>query len=284
MKKTLLLFAILLVVAGTRGFAQQDSTKQHFPVMKAEVRLNDSLPALLLQNQKPLLWENRYDWISYQMKVSVKTEEEDLAFQCFFVNRTDSLIYLNLHKSGIELARVVLTPDSVTIVNKLQKEYYKGGYEVFVKMLGFPLTFPMVQSLMNGRDFIDCEGPFSTMAEGQQIKYIWPQRQCGDLMLMQEILSDSNGVLLRNELTELTGGRNAAITYDNPRLETMNFNPDGDEPRMDSVMVFDGITVHSDSQGLSLKATLSKLRVNVPGPTSVKIPDSFTPIIFLKVE
>ena len=48
-----------------------------------------------------------YQWISYQMKVNLKTDDQELAFHCFFVNRIDSLIYLNLHKSGIELARLV---------------------------------------------------------------------------------------------------------------------------------------------------------------------------------
>ena len=62
------------------------------------------------------------------MKVSLEKEEEKLAFQGYFVNRIDSIIYLNLNRSGIELARVVLTPDSVIYVNKLEHEYYAGDY------------------------------------------------------------------------------------------------------------------------------------------------------------
>ena len=97
MKKTLLLFVILWLVGGWHSFAQQDSTIQKFPILKAELQLSDSLPTLLSPNQTPPLWKNHHDWISYQMKVSLKTDDEDLAFQCFMVNRTDSLIYFNLH-------------------------------------------------------------------------------------------------------------------------------------------------------------------------------------------
>lgn len=278
MKKTLLLFVILLVAVCLRGFAQQDSTTQKFPILKAELRLNDSLPVLLSQNQKPTLWENHYDWISYQMKVSLKTDDEDIAFQCFMVNRTDSLIYFNLHKSGIELMRVVLTPDSVILVNKLQKEYYRGNYQLFKAIFNIPLTFTMIQAIINGTDFTECEGRFSTIAEEQLIKYIWPQRQCGTIAVMQEITADENGLLQRNDLTELTSGREVLLTYNNPRLEEVNFTPEAAEAQMKPFALFDGFTLTIASEEVTLKADISKLKVNVPGPTSIKIPDSFTPM------
>lgn len=278
MKKTLLLFVILWLVGGWHSFAQQDSTIQKFPILKAELQLRDSLPTILSQNQNPPLWKNQHDWISYQMKVSLKTEDEDLAFQCFMVNRTDSLIYFNLHKSGIELMRVVLTPDSVILVNKLQKEYYRGNYQLFKAIFNIPLTFTMIQAILNGTDFTECEGRFSTVAEEQQIKYIWPQRQCGTMAVMQEITADKNGLLLRNDLTELASGREVLLTYNNPRLEEVNFTPEAAEAQMKPFALFDGFTLTIASEEVTLKADISKLKVNVPGPTSIKIPDSFTPM------
>lgn len=278
MKKTLLLFATLLFVGGLHSFAQQDSTIQKFPILKAELQLSDSLPTLLSQNQNPTLWENQHDWISYQMKVSLKTDDEDLAFQCFMVNRTDSLIYFNLHKSGIELMRVVLTPDSVILVNKLQKEYYRGNYQLFKAIFNIPLTFAMIQAILNGSDFVECEGRFSTLAEKQQIKYIWPQRQCGTIAVMQEITADENGLLLRNDLTELKSGREVLLTYNNPRIEEVNFTPEAAEAQMKPFALFDGFTLTIASEEVTLKADISKLKVNVPGPTSIKIPDSFAPM------
>lgn len=278
MKKRLLLFVTLLVAAGLRGFAQQDSTIQKFSILKTELRLNDSLPILLSQNQKPPLWKNQHDWISYQMKVSLKSPDEDIAFQCFFVNRTDSLMYFNLHKSGIELMRVVLTPDSVILVNKLQKEYYRGNYQLFKAIFNIPLTFTMIQAILNGTDFTECEGFFSTVAEEQQIKYIWPQRQCGAITVMQEITADESGLLLRNNLTELQSGRDVLLSYESPRLEEVNFTPAAAEAQMQPFALFDGFTLTIASEEVTLKADISKLKVNVPGPTSIKIPDSFTPM------
>lgn len=279
MKKNLLLFVILLVVGGLRGFAQQDSTTQKFPILKAELRLNDSLPVLLSQNQKPTLWENHYDWISYQMKVSVKTEEEDLAFQCFFVNRTDSLIYLNLHKSGIELARMVLTPDSVIAVNKLQKEYFKGDYRIFRAILGVDLNFWLAQAILTGSDCTGCSGAYSVVAEEGMLRHIWPQRQCSNMALMQELTASEAGIIHKNDLTDLQSGNEVVVTYDNPHFTTMDFASEEEITRMDTLVIFDGFTLRNESENTQLKATLSKVKVNVPGPTSVKIPDSFTPII-----
>ena len=281
MKKSILLL-ILLLIGGMCIRAQQDSTIQQFPVQQIEFRPADSLDAVLanlLHSPDTLpFWKNQHDWISYQMKVSLKTDDEDIAFQCFMVNRTDSLIYFNLHKSGVELMRVVLTPDSVILVNKLQKEYYRGNYQLFKALFDIPLTFSMIQGILNGTDFTECEGRFSTVAEEQQIKYIWPQRQCGTMAVMQEITADENGLIMRNDLTELKSGREVILTYDNSRVEEVNFAPEAAEAQMKPFALFDGFTIKIASEEVTLKADISKWKVNVPGPTSIKIPDSFNPM------
>src|SRR5574344_97115 len=92
----------------------------------------------------------QYDWISYQLKIDLALPDRQEALNAFFVNRKDSIIYLNINKSGYELARVVLTPKTVIYVNRPNTEYYKGNYAFLSQKLGFPLTFNMIQALMTG--------------------------------------------------------------------------------------------------------------------------------------
>ena len=210
-----------------------------------------------------------YEWVSYQMKISMEKEEEKLAFQCFFVNRIDSLIYLNLNRSGIELARVVLTPDSVIYVNKLEHEYYAGDYRFLRRVLGFPLDFGMVQSLLNGVDFTDFSDTLHRVEEDGKLHYVAPQRtnRQGTVSLMQSIEIGEGGVILDNDMTDLKTMRDFDIEY-------------VDYTVFDSIPFFTKIDVEMEMDEVSIEAVLKNIRFNVPGPTAIRIPESFKEVEF----
>ncbi len=93
---------------------------------------------------------SNYDWISYRGKVNFTDTGGTRTCNFFMVNRIDSILYLNLHAYGIEVMRIVFTPDSVTYVNKLTYQYYKGGYTPFRLLTRLPVDFQMVQAAFNG--------------------------------------------------------------------------------------------------------------------------------------
>lgn len=273
MKRILFPILILFFACFSNSYAQQDTLK--IPVQKMQV----TKLATEKWNIDSVLWHNEYDWISYQMKVAMTEGEDKLAFQCFFVNRTDSLMYFNLYKSGIELARIVLTPDSVVFVNKLEKQFYRGGYEFFRHIIGLPLTFPIVQSLLNARDFRGFSEIYHTNADGALTHYIWPQRTRGDISIMQDIAVDTNRTIVQNSITDLKKMVEAVFNYQDYSFEERNFNPDGETTKMDTLAFFKRLQISMPAGGVSIDAEIKNLKVNVPGPTSIKIPDSFTAII-----
>lgn len=91
-----------------------------------------------------------YRWLTYRGKADVTDPEGTRTCNFYMVNRVDSILYLNLHASGIEFIRVVCTPDSIIYVNKLKYEYYKGTYAPFRKLTGLPIDFGLIQSVFNG--------------------------------------------------------------------------------------------------------------------------------------
>lgn len=206
-----------------------------------------------------------YDWVTYQMKVTLENPKEKLLFQCYFVNRIDSIIYLNLNKSGIELARLVLTPDSVTYINKLQHEYYQGGYELFNKVLGFSITFDMIQSLMNATDFSTFVHNFKRVDEDSQRFYISPMRASHDgaLTLMQTIEVAPDGRIVKNEMTDLKSMRDFNILY-------LNYAEQG------GFALFQRMSIEMETDETKLEAEIKNVKFNQPGPTRIKIPSSFT--------
>lgn len=203
------------------------------------------------------------------MKISLEKEEENLSFQCFFVNRIDSIIYLNLNRSGIELARVVLTPDSVIYVNKLEHEFYAGDYSFLRRLFGFPLDFDMVQSLLNGVDFKYFSDSLQRVEEDAELYYVAPQRtnQQGTVSLMQSIKIGEGGIILDNDMTDLKTMRDFDIEYEDYTL-------------FDSIPFFTKFEVEMELDDVEMEAQLKNIRFNVPGPTTIRIPESFKEVEF----
>lgn len=225
---------------------------------------SDSIPA-----KEEVFPRITYEWVSYQMKISLEKEEEKLAFQCFFVNRIDSLIYLNLNRSGIELARVVLTPDSVIYVNKLEHEFYAGDYTFLRRVFGFPLEFDMVQSLLNGVDFKNFDDSLHRMEEDGKLYYVAPQRtnRQGTVSLMQSIEIGEGGIIRDNDMTDLKTMRDFDIEYEDYTL-------------FDSIPFFTKFEVEMETDEVEMEALLKNIRFNVPGPTAIRIPENFKEVEF----
>ncbi len=156
-----------------------------------------------------------YQWLSYRGKVELTDTGGTRNCNFFMVNRIDSIIYLNVHASGIEFIRVVFTPDSFTYVNKLTYQYYKGTYAPLRLLTHIPLDFQMLQALLNGNE--------------EQL----PQRQ------------------------------KLSFEYRNFRAvdSTQSFFTEFDFKDLDHV--------------LEIRADLKNIRFNVPGPTSIRIPEKF---------
>jgi len=93
-----------------------------------------------------------YQWLSYRGKAQIEDTGGVRNCNFYMVNRVDSILYLNVHASGIELIRVVCTPDSFIYVNKLTYQYYKGTYAPLRLLSHLPIDFYMIQALFNGEE------------------------------------------------------------------------------------------------------------------------------------
>lgn len=224
----------------------------------------DSLRTMLFPSVTP------YDWISYRMKVNVELSNENRSFQLFFVNKIDSIIYLNIHIVGIELIRIVATPDSVIYVNKLNYEYYKGDYLFFSYFTGIGITFNMLQSLFNGVDFAHFERNLVVCDEESEVHLIADTR-CdtvsghAPLCIKQKVILDNSLFPIRNMIDIPEEGRSLYIGYDG-------------YDRALEFPFFMFMTIEIPTEELKISGELKAPKFNTPGPTGIKIPSKFTPV------
>lgn len=68
--------------------------------------------------------------------------------------RKDSAIYLSLSPFlGIEMARVLITPEEVLFLNRLEGTYYQGDMDRLNRMFNTNIDFHMLQAILVGNDF-----------------------------------------------------------------------------------------------------------------------------------
>lgn len=112
-----------------------------FIIMPATVfAQNDTLPPIATS----------YQWISYRGKANVTDTGGSRTCNFYIVNRRDSIIYLNVNLSGVEILRAVFTPDGFTYVNKLNYNYYQGNYAPLRFLTSIPLSFDLLEAAING--------------------------------------------------------------------------------------------------------------------------------------
>lgn len=67
--------------------------------------------------------------------------------------KNDSLIWISITPAlGIEAARVLLTNDSVKFINRLNKTYFSGKYELIDSLLNTTIDYSLLQSMLVGND------------------------------------------------------------------------------------------------------------------------------------
>ena len=105
---------------------------------------------ILKQSKKAVL---DWDWIGFKMNAEVKANGTSEDFTINVRMARDSAIWISLTPAlGVEVARILLDPDSVRVISKVpqNKFVYSGDYEQLQDFLGVPFDFYTFQELFSG--------------------------------------------------------------------------------------------------------------------------------------
>lgn len=68
--------------------------------------------------------------------------------------KRDSLIWISISPlMGIEMARILISNDSIWYVNRIENTYFTGTFDYINKIINSTLDFDMLQSFLTGNDF-----------------------------------------------------------------------------------------------------------------------------------
>lgn len=93
-------------------------------------------------------------WLSAKASVTTVQEGSETSFNITMRARMDSMIWISISPLlGIEVARVLITPDSVKFLDRLHNTYQLNTFDAINKLLQLKVNFEMVQSLLFGNFF-----------------------------------------------------------------------------------------------------------------------------------
>lgn len=113
------------------------------PKVAAEQRSSSFLMKKLRNYEHPNL-----KVVTSQAKVFMEGNGQSIGATANIVWIRDSLIWMNIKKFGLEAARVLITNDSVFVLNRLEKTYSARGLESLQHQYSLPAGFDLVQSLL----------------------------------------------------------------------------------------------------------------------------------------
>ncbi|MGM9512294.1 DUF4292 domain-containing protein [Larkinella sp. GY13] len=92
-----------------------------------------------------------FAYLTAKSKVSFKSKDQDInnANVNLRIDK-DSLIWLSVSGVGVEVARALITKDSVVIMDRIHREYSVYDYASLSQRFNFNLTFGLIQSLLIG--------------------------------------------------------------------------------------------------------------------------------------
>ena len=141
MKQLLYLFASIALVTsffGCRGVKGLATTPSGLPRITTTALL-DSVSA------------NSFDVLSAKLAVNHSTEKATQTFGARVRIKKDSIIWVSITPAlGIEAVRVVVTPDSIKMLNRLENKYFIESFNRTKELLQLEITYTMLQSVLLG--------------------------------------------------------------------------------------------------------------------------------------
>ena len=140
------IFFSLLYSCKTRKAAQPAAAVGSVKPMRGE-----SVDSLLNKLEQ---YSFKPEWMNAKANVTVVDSGNETSFDINLRIHKDSVIWISASPLlGIEVARVMITPDSVKVLDRLHGKYQCSTFDYINKLLQMKVNFETVQALLTGNFF-----------------------------------------------------------------------------------------------------------------------------------
>lgn len=123
--------------------------------------------------------ELKYDWFSAKFNIDLIIDKKKNSLSGQIRMRRDSIIWITLSPAlGIEMARLIITNDTVKFLNRINKTYFVGDENIVNDFLDSNVDFDVIQSILLGNDLTYYEdGKFRATYDSKEYHLVTAGRQ-----------------------------------------------------------------------------------------------------------
>lgn len=206
---------------------------------QTEVVITDTLAGrckLDFKNSKTLskyVKENEFDFVWVTAKANVETliDGKEESFDIRVNIRKDSAMLVTIqYLLGIQVAKILITKDSVLMVNYIQKNYFKGDFAYINNLLNADLDFNVLQAVLFGNSaefYEDDELKLKPVTDRENCHYLLSTERKRRLRRLQSggneqkkalqilTLNPNNYKIIKNEFSDPATNRSFIANYKN---------------------------------------------------------------------
>ncbi len=161
LKYLLLFFASFLLIS-----AKQSSCKHSKEVVVATEATEKRSGAFLIKKLKDDPY-SKIERLNAQAQIHIEGDGQSFNANANIIFVRDSFIWINIKKFGIEAARALITPDSIHVLNRLEKTVQSNSISTLQKTYNLPAGFDLIQKALLGNAYLlDDKAPVPALKNG----------------------------------------------------------------------------------------------------------------------
>jgi hypothetical protein len=225
--------------------------------------------------------ELKYTWIQAKADVETMIDGEEHNLDIRIKGRKDSAIWISIQAVGlIDIAKLLITRDSVKMVVYVKKQYFKGDFNYINQLLNADLDFDMIQAALfgNSADFDDDDNKLKPVIDRENCNYLLSterKRKLRRITSGQDSLKHSLQTMrlnpetykiISNDFAEATTNRSFHAKYDRFLAKDSVFAPHDVN-----------IEILAEKK-INLKINYVRIEIDQPQKLILNIPKNYEPI------
>lgn len=183
--------------------------------------------------------EFKFNWVYAKANVESTIDGKEESFDIKLNIKKDSAMLVSIrYILGLEVAKVLITKDSVKFVNYVSKTYFKGDFNYINDLLNADLDFDLLQAVLfgNSAEYSEDDAKLKPVTDRQNCHYLLStvrKRKLRRIQSGEEVkdamqtltLNPDNFKILSNEFIDPATNRRVMAGYSNFTLKDSVFAP-----------------------------------------------------------
>lgn len=200
-----------------------------------------------------------YHWVSYRSRLNIDAPTLKIQVKLTSHLIKDSLLWASVSKLGFESHRMLLTPDTIKILDRLGNQYIIGSTQKWLENQGLLLTFNDIQNLWIGNYPRYPKQAIDPHIINPNYQIVWEEEGL-DFAYLYSILENS---LIKVLITD-------------PKDQTFSVNQSSFNPHEGFAVPYERTyEVSGDEEMYTFKMSIQDVKMNQPKALSFQVPERY---------